>query len=202
MINLTKSDLIAKGSERECYLYPGDNEKIIKIIYSKGKHNQQNHLEYIYMQYLLKKNKDLSLLTKCYGYVKTNLGDGLVFDRVLDFDLTPSKSFRYYIANKLISVEYQQQLLNHLQDYLEKNGILFIDTSLTNIFCKKITSNEYQLIIVDGLGAKRMGLKFWLYRNLQPYAKYKMKRQWQKLMRMYKADVKRVALGERPITRV
>ena len=202
MITLNKNLLLAEGSERACYLYPNDNAKIIKIIYSKESHNEQNKLEYIYMAYLKKKNKDLSLLTKCYGYVKTNLGDGLVFDRVLDFDLTPSKSFRYYIANKLISVEYQQQLLNHLQDYLEKNGILFIDTSLTNIFCKKITSNEYQLIIVDGLGAKRMGLKFWLYRNLQPYAKYKMKRQWQKLMKMYKADVKRVALGERPITRI
>jgi len=202
MINLTKNDLIAKGSERACYINPNDNTKVIKIIYSKGTHNQQNHLEYIYMQYLLKKNKDLSLLTQCYGYVKTNLGDGLVFDRVLDFDLTPSKSLRYYIANKLISIECQQQLLDHLKDYLEKNGILFIDTSLTNIFCQRTNSKEYKLIIVDGLGAKRMGIKFWLYRHFQFYAKYKMKRQWSKLMKMYKADVKRVALGERPITRI
>ena len=179
-----------------------DNTKVIKIIYSKGNHNQQNHLEFIYMNYLEKNKKDLSLLTRCYGYVKTNLGEGLVFDRVLDFDLTPSKSFRYYLANKLISISKQKELLKNLQVYLEQNDILFVDTSLTNIFCQKVTSNQFKLIIVDGLGAKRMGLKFWLYRNLQLYARYKMKRQWLKLLKMYEKDIKRVSLGKRPITRV
>lgn len=202
MISLTEKNLIAKGSERKCYLHPQDNSKVIKIIYSDGTHNHQNDLEYIYMNYLVKNNKDLSLLTQCYGYVKTNLGVGLVFDRVLDFDYTASKSFRYYIANKLIPVDHQHQLLRTLQEYLEQNVILFVDTSLTNIFCQRINDEEYQLIIVDGLGAKRMGLKFWLYRKFQLYAKYKMKRQWAKLLKMHDKDIKRVKLGKRPITRV
>jgi len=202
MIKLNKNLLLAEGSERACYLDPNDNSKIIKIIYLQESHNEQNELEYIYMNYLEKRNKDLSLVTKCYGYVDTNLGKGLVFDRVLDFDSNPSKSFRFYIANKLISLDYQKKLLVDLQEYLEQNGILFIDTSLTNIFCQKSSDTKYRLIIVDGLGAKRMGLKFWLYRNVEPYAKYKMKRQWKKLMKMYTADIKRVKLGKRPITRV
>ena len=49
-------------------------------------------------------------------------------------------------------------LINELKQYLEANGILFIDTSLTNIFCKKISKDKYKLIIVDGLGARRTGL--------------------------------------------
>jgi len=200
-VTLNNSYLIAKGSERACYINPNDNTKVIKIIYSKESHNEQNELEYIYMNYLKKKNKDLSFLTNCYGYVDTNIGKGLVFDRVLDFDLNPSQSFRFYIAKKLIPLDYQKKLLDDLQEYLEQNGILFIDTSLTNIFCQKYSDTEYRLIIVDGLGAKRMGIKFWLYRNVEPYAKYKMKRQWKKLMKMYTADIKRVQLGKRPITR-
>jgi hypothetical protein len=199
---LTENDLIAKGSERACYLDPTNNSNVIKIIYSEGSHNQQNELEYIYMNYLKKNNKNLSSITQCYGYVETNLGQGLVFDRVLDFDLTPAKSFRYYISKKIISISLQGKLLRDLQEYLEQNGILFVDTSLTNIFCQRISDEEYKLIIVDGLGAKRMGIKFWLYRHFPLYSKYKMKRQWSKLIKMYEKDVKRVELGKRPITRV
>jgi len=202
MIVLNEDLLIAKGSERACYNYPNDNTKVIKIIFAEGTHNNQNKLEYIYMNYLIKKNTDLSSITKCYGYIDTNIGKGLIFDKVLDFDSAPSKSFRYYLANKLISYDEQKALLLNLQEYLEQNDILFIDTSLTNIFCKKINDTKYTLIIVDGLGAKRMGIKFWLYLNIPLYAKYKMKRQWKKLINMYEKDIIRVELGERPITRI
>lgn len=201
-VTLNEELLIAKGGERACYIDPRDNTKVIKVLYSKEEHNNQNKLEHIYMNYLIKNKKDLSLITNCYGYVNTNLGEGLVFDRVLDFDLTPSKSFRYYIAQKLISMKEQEELLKDLKEYLEQNGILFIDTSLTNIFCQKVNAKKYKLIIVDGLGAKRMGLKFWLYRHCSIYTKYKIRRQWAKLIKMYDKDIKRVELGKRPITRV
>ncbi|MFW2454249.1 YrbL family protein, partial [Aliarcobacter butzleri] len=85
---------------------------------------------------------------------ETNLGKGLIFDRVMNYDDTPSKSFRYLIANKIITFHEQEILLNQLKNYLEKNQILFADNSLTNILCKEIRKNEYELIIIDGLGAK------------------------------------------------
>ena len=195
--------LLAKGGERACYIHPNDDTKVIKILYSNlPKHNDQNKLEFIYMNYLKKKKVDLSSVTDCYGYVQTNLGEGLIFDRVIDYDGTPSKSFRYYLANKLISEELQQQLLEELKKNIEENLILFIDTSLTNIFCQKIAEDKYKLIIVDGLGAKRLGMKFFLYRQSKIYTKYKIKRQWAKLMKMYNRDIIRARLGERPFTRV
>ncbi|WP_417328592.1 YrbL family protein [Halarcobacter sp.] len=203
MITLNKNLLIAKGGERDCYLHPDDNTKVIKTLHKKDEHNNQNELEYSYMKYIRKrKNIDLSQVTDCYGYVNTNLGKGLVFDRVLDFDGTPSKSFRYYLANKIISLDEQEKLINELKNYLEKNLILFVDTSLTNIFCPKISDNSYKLIIVDGLGAKRTGIKFTLYKVSKTYTKYKIKRQWDKFMKMYEKDVKRAKLGKRPFTRL
>lgn len=194
--------LIAKGGERACYIDPRDNTRVIKVLYIKSEDNRQNELEYIYMNYLEKKKKDLSAVTKCYGYIDTDQGEGLVFDRVLDYDLETSKSFRYYMVHKLIDIETQKQLLSELKKYLVQNGILFVDTSLTNIFCQKLSENEYKLIIVDGLGAKRMGLKFWLYRHCSLYAKYKIKRQWSKLTQMYNKDIIRLKIGKNPITRL
>lgn len=203
MITLTKSLLIAKGGERDCYLHPEDNTKVIKIVHKTEEHNNQNELEYSYMKYIKKrKDLDLSQITDCYGYVSTNLGKGLVFDRVLDFDGTASKSFRYYLANKIIPLAEQELLITELKNYLEENLILFVDTSLTNIFCPKISEDSYKLIIVDGLGAKRTGIKFTLYKISKAYTKYKIKRQWDKFMKMYEKDVKRAKLGKRPFTRL
>ena len=202
MIKLDENLLIAKGGERDCYIHPEDKTKVIKVLHKNGIHNNQNKLEYSYMKYLKKKGSNLSSITDCYGYVKTNIGKGLVFDRVLDFDGVPSKSFRYYLANKLIPLKEQEILINELKEYLEENLILFVDTSLTNIFCPKIDENSYKLVIVDGLGAKRTGVKFVLYKMSKSYTKYKIKRQWEKFMKMYEKDVKRAALGKRPFTRL
>ena len=202
MIILNDSLLIAKGGERDCYINPKDETKVIKILHKEGAHNNQNELEYSYMKYIKRKGADISTLTDCYDYVKTNLGKGLVFDRVLDFDGEPSKSFRYYLANKIIPLSEQKELISELKNYLEKNLILFVDTSLTNIFCPKISENKYKLVIVDGLGAKRTGIKFFLYKISKTYTKYKIERQWDKFIKMYEKDVKRASLGKRPFTRL
>ena len=201
-VELKEKDIIAKGGERTCYQHPQDNTKLIKIIHAKGKHNQQNLLEHIYMSFLKKKKKDLSQVAHYYGQIDSNLGSGLIYENIMDYDNNPSKSFRYYVANKLISQDIQKELIEDLRLYLEKNSILFVDTSMTNIFCKKIDEKNYKLIIIDGLGAKRMGTKFWFYRNCKLYTKYKIKRQWDKFMRMYEKDIKRVQEGKRSFTRL
>ena len=86
MIELDKEFLLAEGGERLVYIHPNDNNKVIKIL-KKGlnKHNFQNKLEFKYYNFLTKKNRDFSNITKCFGYVDTNLGKGLVFERVIDY---------------------------------------------------------------------------------------------------------------------
>lgn len=160
-IELNDALIIGKGGERICYSHPLNSKKVIKIVHVLNSHNNQNELEHSYMKYLDKKDVDLSGVTQCYGFVNTNKGKGLIFERVTDYDGKFSNSFRYMIAYKLISEQEQRKLLKDLRIYLEKNKILFIDNSLTNIFYKRENKNESSLIIVDGLGAKRMGLKFY-----------------------------------------
>ena len=46
---LEEQNIIAKGGERTCYIHPQDNTKLIKVVHTKGKHNQQNLLKHIYM---------------------------------------------------------------------------------------------------------------------------------------------------------
>lgn len=202
VLALKEKDLLAKGGERLCFVHPHDVTKVIKIVYTHGVHNNQNELEFNYYSLLKKRKVDFSHLVQCYDYIETNKGKGLVFDRVLDYDGQASKSFRYYLANKLIPIDEQKKLLEEFRIYLEKNLILFVDTSLTNIFAQKISNNKFKIVIVDGLGAKRTGIKFLMYKYSKIYTQYKIKKQWKKFMTMYNKDIKRSILGQRPFTRL
>jgi len=185
VIKLTESFFLGKGGERYCYLHPDDNQKVIKIIHQKGRHNNQNTLEYNYYQFLEQKKINFSNITRCFGWVDTNLGEGLVFDRIHNYDASTIKTFSYYVKHNIFEQEYDLQLIEDLEKYVFENQIVFIDVSLSNIFCQKNSENSYQLIIFDGLGGRRPGFKSWLYRHSQYFRMYKMKKQWKKFLQNY-----------------
>ena len=53
-IVLTDKHFISKGGERNCYIHPNDETKVIKIVHRIEKHNEQNRLEYKYYEFLKK----------------------------------------------------------------------------------------------------------------------------------------------------
>ena len=177
--------LLAKGGERFCFVHPEDKLKIIKILNPElKKHNQQNQLEYDYYQFLYSNYNvdDLLNIARCYGWVNTNYGQGLMFQRILDYDGEQSKHLRYYLRNNLLSKQQEEYLLNDLKYFLEKNLILFIDVSTVNLFCKRISEKDYKLVIFDGLGARRKGIKLTFYMKSKLFSKYKIKKQWKKFL--------------------
>jgi len=184
MINLGKDDFLQSGSERDCYVHPLENNKVIKIVQEIKKNGSQNDIEYKYYKYLKKYKASLEHIPQCYGVIDTNLGKGLVFDKIVNFDNTESQQFKHYIKNKLLTESQEEKLLDQLKRYLETNKILFVDASLRNVLCQKIAEDEYKLMIIDGLGGRRTGLKATLYlqRLLLPYHKYKIKKQWKMLL--------------------
>ena len=184
-IILNEDHFLSKGGERNCYIHPNDNSKVIKIVHRQEKHNEQNKLEYMYYNYLEKKNVSLKYLSKCFGFVDTNLGEGLVFERILDFDNTPSKSFKVYLQNKSFNKLLENSLVNNLKKYLFENDILFIDVDLSNVFCQKISNDKYKLVIIDGLGARRLNWRFYLYLFSKKFTRYKIKKQWKKFYNNY-----------------
>lgn len=179
MLNLTSNLLFAQGSERNCYIHPLEPSKIIKLVFNqKEKSSNQNNVEYKYYQYLEKKGIDFSHLSKCHGWIDTNLGKGLVFEKIVNYDGSNAKSLRFYIQNKLLKKEQEEQLLDELKHYLIKNTILFADATSVNVICQKIETNKYKLVIIDGLGTRREGFKFNLYLKISMYKKYKILKQW------------------------
>ncbi|RXK12365.1 hypothetical protein CP985_14515, partial [Malaciobacter mytili LMG 24559] len=83
MIILQNKDLLQKGSERACYEHPFDKNKIIKIVYNQKGKNNQNDQELYYYNFLNKQNIDYNNISICYGKIDTNLGEGLVFEKII-----------------------------------------------------------------------------------------------------------------------
>lgn len=187
---LKEEHFIARGGERDCYNHPLDSSKVIKVLYKKdgvyAYDGNRNNLEYKYYTFLEKSKISFSHIARCYNFVETNLGDGLVFDKVFDYDGKISSSFRQLLIEKKFSKEEEIKLIEELKDYIFKNNILFIDCGVQNILCCEYEKNKYKLVIIDGLGAKREGLRFWLYLNSKSYTKYKIKRQWIRFIEKYK----------------
>lgn len=184
IIELREKFLIGEGGERLVYVHPNDSKKVIKILKPNlNKHNFQNDLEFKYYSFLIKRNKDFSNITKCFGYIDTNLGKGLVFERVIDYDGKDSKYFKYYLKKHFFTEDQEKSLLNNLKNFLENNQILFIDCNTQNVFCKKISEDKYTLIIYDGLGSRRDNMKLSLYMKSKLYTKYKIKKQWKLFLR-------------------
>ncbi|RXI35686.1 hypothetical protein CRU99_13785, partial [Malaciobacter mytili] len=147
MIILQNKDLLQKGSERACYEHPFDKNKIIKIVYNQKGKNNQNDQELYYYNFLNKQNIDYNNISICYGKIDTNLGQGLVFEKIIDYDGNISKTLRHYLKLNKFDNNKEESLLNDLKKYLFKYKIIFSDPTSVNVLCKRLSEDDYKLII-------------------------------------------------------
>ena len=182
-IILTDKNFIARGGERDCYLHPFDSTKVVKVLYKTyGTNRDQNELEYMYLNFLEKSQVPFTHIAKCFGYADTNLGKALVFDKVFNYTGEISTSFRDMIMQGLLDYKMQDVLVKELKEYLFKNNILFVDCGLHNILVQEYEHKKYRLIVIDGLGGRRIGWRFYLYLKSKLFTKYKIKKQWYKFI--------------------
>ena len=183
MITLNDDSYISKGAERKCYAHPEDPSKLIKIQYKNGRN--QNNLDVFYYNHLSKSPISYSHIPKCYQKVDTTKGEGLVFDAIKNYDGEYAQSIEEIITLNTLSHDVEKQLLNELKVYLKKNLIIFGDVVLSNILCQEFEEKKYKLIIVDGLGARRFGLQFWLHTHSKFLTKIRIYKQWKKVINNY-----------------
>jgi hypothetical protein len=170
---LTDKHFLSVGTGREVYNHPFDPSKIVKISISKKFYKNQNFIENIYYKYLKKNNLPLKNIVKCFGYINTNLGKGLVFEKVCDYNGNISKTLFQVIQNAEIPKNLIVELFKELQKEIIKNKILFIDSVLSNILFCEYEKDKYKLVIIDGLGGTNI-FRFYLMLFISKYKKYKL----------------------------
>ncbi|MGJ0339015.1 YrbL family protein [Aliarcobacter cryaerophilus] len=182
-IELTKDLLLGKGNNRECYVSPKDSYKVIKISISKKSYKNQNIIEDRYYKYLEKNKISQEHIVKCYGYVDTNLGKGLVFEKIVNYDGTmPTLFSKVLLEKRVLNTEDLDSLIEELKKYIFNNEILFIDVATSNIFVQEIKKDKFKLIIFDGLGGiSYFRLLMCLYSKW--YKKRAIKKAWSKFLK-------------------
>ena len=177
MIHLRHSPVLGQGSERRCYLHPTDDSKVIKVPFKGGKNRNQNNIESVYYQHLLAVKADLSMLAGYFGQTATDLGPGLIFERVCNHDGSDAVSLLEALEQKRLSETLIHTLIDRLAGYLLENSILFVDVGFANILLPQQEDGSYRISVIDGIGSRHPGFKFFIYRHCRPLRTYKIRKQ-------------------------
>ena len=153
MIILKEELLIGTGKERYCFQHPNDDNLCIKI--SKETRNrkyEENKKEYDYFNKYFRWNEQTLPIAKPFQWISTNLGEGLCYEKIQDYDKKTSRTLKALLANNAIS---QEKIITEMmllkEEFVEKL-IYPIDLNLGNIAFQRLSENQYRLVLIDGYG--------------------------------------------------
>lgn len=152
-LTLTEELFIGEGGHQATYIHPIDPSKCIKIPHTPDDGDVKKELRY--RRICKDKLENSKLITKYFGFVDTNKGQGLVFERVLDLNGQTSKDLKDFLPTGDPSAEemkiIEKLLLDFKEDFLREK-IAIVDTDITNFMAQEIAPNDYRMRIVDNIG--------------------------------------------------
>ena len=122
---------------------------------------------------------DFSHIPRYYGRIDTNLGRGMVFDLVSDFDGQISRSLWDYFQQGVPLSEFYPYL-DELKQYMLDNLVVFsVDMGRFNVLFQRLSESSARLVVIDGLGNHTA--MNWLD-NVPSLARRKINRRWQRFI--------------------
>ncbi len=183
MLVLTEDLFIAEGLVKKCYSHPSNINLCVKLCKPENKATKQLKKELNYLNKIQKKdcgNLSFPFFSKFLGTVKTNLGEGYLYDLVFDETTgNNSKTLEFYLNNKN-SNDFDTELkkaIDTLKNQMISNKVFANDLIARNICCKILRDNTLQLVIVDGMGHRDF---FPIAEYLPYFAKKKVERRLSK----------------------
>jgi len=177
MLDLSHAEPFAIGGRRTCYVHPDDDSRCIKVIppdkrpallrqsqvWWKRFHRAQYYDENvqdlrIYRHLLARCGEQLHQhLPKVFGFVETDVGDGLEVELIRDADGRISLSGKEYTIENGIP-EATLRAIDELEAFLVQHGIQFRDPFPHNLTFQETADGRLRLFVVDGLARKPRGL--------------------------------------------
>jgi len=158
MLFMQENDFIGRGYTRVCYRHPHDEKKCIKICTHKQKGKLTiNEKESLYYRKISRRKPgfEYDVIPRFHGWVKTNIGEGAVYDLVID-EGTGDVSRTLYEYLPLLKnepcLERWVVALERFKSSLYKNSILIRDPGPQNICVKKGVDDSLQFVAIDGIG--------------------------------------------------
>lgn len=151
-IRLSEATVIGAGANKKVFIDPRDEKRCIKILYDEKCLDWAR--ESSYLKSRRGRSMQSKLLTEYYGTVKTDLGTGYLFERVIDFDGNPSRELSELLKHWNEYPDYTL-LENILEDILR--GMLaekLVTTSMeyANFMVQRVTPEYMRIRVIDNIG--------------------------------------------------
>ena len=146
---LTDDLKLGDGNHKIVYAHPTDKNLCVKILFTEPDTDFDREMKY--RRALGNKVEKMTLLTKYFGEVETNKGKGYLFERVIDFDGSVSKTVLDHIQKPKSIDELIDLLLNFKKVFIaEKFVAAGMDPD--NFMVQRISENERRIRIIDNIG--------------------------------------------------
>lgn len=151
-VSLSAQQFVAEGTDRKCFRHPHKANLCIKVLHPERR-SGRFWRELNYYSSLRRRDADFQHLTRFHGLIETNLGKGALFDLVLDDDARVSKSLDHYLAlnDRSFNAWIIDEIERLKQDFYQQ-WIVFHDLNPTNILVKRLSFDEFRLVVIDGIG--------------------------------------------------
>lgn len=186
MLTLDEEMFLGRGCTQTCYKHPRDSGLCVKIVRRDqgNKHGQKDvDREIAYRKMLATKDKDYSILAKYYGTEPTNLGEGYVYERIIDADGCASISLSDYMRDEALLKNNFAKIvaaLKELKSGISANEIVTMSLGPHNIFMQKL-GESFKARIIDDIGSNDpLPLAYWF----GVYAKARARYKWAKFRRV------------------
>ena len=151
-VSLTPQDFVAEGTDRKCFRHPQQADLCIKVLHPERRPGRFWR-EIRYFASLRRRQVDFHHVAAYHGLVETNFGPGAVFELVLDDDGRVSQSLASYLGAG--DAKFNAWFINEMevlkQDLFDQ-WIVFHDLNPTNILVKRVSYDQYRLVVIDGIG--------------------------------------------------
>ena len=165
-VYLTEELLIGKGGRKNVYINPKNPAQCIKI---NARDDNDHRVEMNYRKSRERRNLPPSaLMVSYFGAVETNLGTGYVFERIMDYDGTNSKTIEELIklelkarnenssVRKLLGADKEfpkiTNVLLRFRKELFRDNVIIADMWPHNYMVQFDTPSDWRVRIVDDFG--------------------------------------------------
>ncbi len=151
MFSLTDEMFINHGTLRACYQHPENSNLVIKIAIGEKKERKLANLKEMKGYHdLMCRHIDLFCISHCYGFVRTNLGDGLVCDCIRDDNESISKTIWDIISSgDEYDIDYILEVAKNFCDMLMSQRVYIFDLNIKNIIFKLKHDGTYLPFLID-----------------------------------------------------
>ena len=150
-LKLDRNRIIGRGSSRRCFQHPFEKSRCVKVE-KRDYFLKITREEIKYYKRFQKRGISWDMLARFHGIVKTDLGEGAVFDMPHDYDGEISRTLDYYLHAQSIPAGELGRALRAFKDYMMQERIVVRELKADNLVYQRNSSSLGKIVLIDGLG--------------------------------------------------